>query len=121
MHQWAAYESGTPRENILQWEGESEADYRAALSADCDQIRAAIQTGFGETQVHVLAYPSGKSDTLAQTVLAENGFDITFTTETGSNTLVRGLPQSLLGLNRFTMSQAVSVDQLLEWVSSARG
>lgn len=42
MHQWGPYEStDQPRETILPLEGESEADYRAALSADCQKIRQA--------------------------------------------------------------------------------
>ena len=56
MHQWGPYEStDQPRETILPLEGESEADYRAALSADCQKIRQAIQNGTGEENVHVIA------------------------------------------------------------------
>ena len=44
MHQWGPYEStDQPRETILPLDGESEADYRAALSADCQKIRQASQ------------------------------------------------------------------------------
>ena len=45
-----------------------------------------------------MAYPSGKWNDLAQQVLLENGFDITFTTAPGCALLVKGDPQSLLGL-----------------------
>lgn len=122
MHQWGPYESVRPaRENILPLEGESEEDYRSLLSDDCQKIRQAITEGTGEKTVHVLAYPSGQFDTLSQVTLLENGFDITFTTLEGSNTLIQGQPQSLLGLHRFNMNQAVSVEQTLAWVSSARG
>ena len=101
MHQWAPYEdSDQPRENILALEGESEEDYRSLLSADCQKIRQVIQEGMGEASVHVMAYPSGQLDTLSQVTLLENGFDITFTTQVGSNTLIKGQPQSLLGLHR---------------------
>ena len=122
MHQWGPYEStDQPRETILPLEGESEADYRAALSADCQKIRQAIQNGTGEENVHVIAYPSGRYNSLAQVTLLENGFDISFTTEEGTNTLIKGQPQSLLGLHRYNMNQSVSVEQLMEWVSPARG
>ena len=122
MHQWAPYEdSDQPRENILALEGESEEDYRSLLSADCQKIRQVIQEGMGEASVHVMAYPSGQFDTLSQVTLLENGFDITFTTQVGSNTLIKGQPQSLLGLHRYNMNESVSVEQMLEWVSPARG
>ena len=122
MHQWGPYEStDQPRETILPFEGESEADYRASLSADCQKIRQAIQNGTGEENVHVIAYPSGRYNSLAQVTLLENGFDISFTTEEGTNTLIKGQPQSLLGLHRYNMNQSVSVEQLMEWVSPARG
>lgn len=122
MHQWAPYEdSDQPRENILALEGESEEDYRSLLSADCQKIRQVIQEGMGEASVHVMAYPSGQFDTLSQVTLLENGFDITFTTQVGSNTLIKGQPQSLLGLHRYNMNESVSVEQMLEWISPARG
>lgn len=122
MHQWAPYEdSDQPRENILALEGESEEDYRSLLSADCQKIRQVVQEGMGEASVHVMAYPSGQFDTLSQVTLLENGFDITFTTQVGSNTLIKGQPQSLLGLHRYNMNESVSVEQMLEWVSPARG
>ena len=122
MHQWAPYEdSDQPRENILALEGESEEDYRSLLSADCQKIRQVIQEGMGEASVHVMAYPSGQFDALSQVTLLENGFDITFTTQVGSNTLIKGQPQSLLGLHRYNMNESVSVEQMLEWVSPARG
>ena len=73
MHQWGPYEStDQPRETILPLEGESEADYRASLSADCQKIRQAIQNGTGEENVHVIAYPSGRYNSLAQVTLLEN-------------------------------------------------
>ena len=53
--------------------------------------------------------------------MLENGFDISFTTAEGTNTLIKGQPQSLLGLHRYNMNQSVSVEQLMEWVSPARG
>ena len=121
MHQWAPYEEGQARENILRWEGESEEDYRLALSEDCSLIRQVILAETGEDTVRSVAYPSGLYDDLAQVTLLENGFDITFSTQVGCNTLVKGQPQTLLGLCRYNMNESVSVEQLLEWVSSARG
>ena len=121
MHQWADYESGRARQNILRWEDESEEDYRNALTEDCEKERQAILDNTTESSVHVLAYPGGANDILAQETLQENGFDVTFTITPGCNTLVRGIPQSLIGMKRYNICESVSVDQVLEWVSAARG
>lgn len=121
MHQWADYESGRARQNILRWEDESEEDYRKALTEDCEKERQAILDNTTESSVHVLAYPGGANDILAQETLQENGFDVTFTITPGCNTLVRGIPQSLIGMKRYNICESVSVDQVLEWVSAARG
>lgn len=122
MHQCKAFEgTDAARESILPLDGEREADYRAALTEDCRQMRRLLEESIGEPNAHVLAYPGGYYNPLAQVTLLENGFDMTFTTEMVSNTLLKGLPQSLLDLGRYNMNQAVSVEQLLAWVSSARG
>lgn len=84
-------------------------------------MRRLLEKSIGETNIHVLSYPGGYYNTLAQVTLLENGFDMTFTTEMVSCTLLKGLPQSLLDLGRYNINQAVSVEQLLAWVSSARG
>ena len=119
MHQWGPYEdSDQPRENLLPLEGESEEDYRAALSADCETIRREIQEGTGEEDVRVIAFPGGYYDILSLVTLLENGFDISFSTEIGTNTLIKGLDQSLLALDRYNMNGSVSPEQMLEWISS---
>ena len=119
MHQWGPYEdSDQPRENLLPLEGESEEDYRAALSADCETIRREIQEGTGEEDVHVIAFPGGYYDILSLVTLLENGFDISFSTEIGTNTLIKGLDQSLLALDRYNMNGSVSPEQMLEWIRS---
>ena len=121
MHQAGAFEAtATPRENILPLDGESEADYRAALTKDCQAICQLIHDSTGETKIHALAYPGGYYDILTQVTLLENGFDMTFTTQVGSNTLVKGLPQSLLGLRRYNINQTISVEQILALANSTR-
>ena len=111
-------DSDQPRENLLPLEGESEEDYRAALSADCETIRREIQEGTGEEDVHVIAFPGGYYDILSLVTLLENGFDISFSTEIGTNILIKGLDQSLLALDRYNMNGSVSPEQMLEWIRS---
>lgn len=121
MHQWAPYESGRARENILRWEGEDEDSYISLLTADCAAIRKALVEGTGQKRVNVMAFPSGMYDVLSQEVLQENGFDVTFGYGHASAVLIKGMPQSLLSVNRYAVSGTVSVETLLEWVSGARG
>ena len=120
MHQWPPYEAGRARENILRWKGEGEAAYREALAADCEIIRQEIMSGTGQERVHVMAFPEGQYDTLAQVTLLENGFDITFSTRSGMNTLVKGMPQTLLSLHRFNITDSVSPEALLELLSAGK-
>lgn len=117
MHQWAPYEKGQARENILIWPDEDEWEYAKTLSEDLKRSRKEIGEGTGESNVHVLGYPSGASNTLAQAVLLENGFDVTFSTVRDVNTLVRGLPQSLLCLRRFGVDSTITSEELVRLVS----
>ena len=71
------------------------------LRAEIRAARAATDRPFGVN----LMLMDPHIDQLAQVVLLENGFDITFTTQPGDNTLVRGMPQSLLGLDRYTVGE----------------
>jgi len=116
MHQWPPFEDGTAvRENILPLPGESEADYVSALTADFTESREAIEAATGEP-VDVLAYPTGVYSDLTQSTLQQLGVEVTLTTNPGVNTIVRGLPQSLLALKRFGMNDTVSVEAMLEMI-----
>ena len=67
----------------------------------------------------VLAYPGGYYDTLSQAVLNQNGYEITLSAGHGSNTIIKGLPQSLYAMKRFTMNEGVSVETMLDWISQS--
>ena len=62
------------------------------------------------------AFPYGRHEKLAEAVLAEYGYKITFTTDPGKNEILKGLPQTLYGLNRYTISGAMSGNDLLELI-----
>lgn len=116
MHQWAPYEvneSGDAleniRENILKLETETETEYREALKADIQKMNQEMQENLGEGQTAIaLAYPSGKQDTLTNVVLQENGIKATVTIDEGMNEIIKGLPQSLIGLKRYNMDESVT-------------
>jgi|GEM_PF-7126681 len=121
MHQWPPFESGDRvRSSAVRFPDETEEEFRAAMAEDIRLIREAITGATGE-RVHVFAYPNGRYDALSQQILAENGFDVTFTTRHGSNIVTVGDPSTLMLMDRFTMSGDVSVETLLQWVSVASG
>jgi len=112
MHQAAHLEKGTARTSVAPLPDETEEDYLAALEDDIRAGIAQLEEASGEP-VFALAYPNGIMTEEAAAVFRENGIVITFSTEYRSNTLVRGLPQSLLGLGRFTVTDSVSGEELI--------
>lgn len=115
MHQAAFLEEGRARENILRWPGESEAEYIEILRADHQRIVDAVYANVGET-VFAIAFPHGIYDVLSQAVLIEMGMRVTVGVTPGFNTIIMGLPQSLLSLNRFTITNDTSIDRLLAYL-----
>lgn len=114
MHQWEPFEEGTFREGILPLEGESEQEYIQAFTQDLTRSRTEIQENTTET-VTALAYPGGRSTQLAQVLCGQLGLKATMTTEPRVNTLVKGLPQCLYGLGRFSVDD-ISGEALLELI-----
>jgi peptidoglycan/xylan/chitin deacetylase (PgdA/CDA1 family) len=115
MHQWPDYESGTARESVLRLEGESEEDYIKLFSDDCTKIREVIEQEMGGN-VHAISYPHGDHDNLSDVLLAEEGYDISFTVDSGVNVLVKGMEQSLLRMKRNNVDNDTTDEQLLEMI-----
>lgn len=112
IHQVEGLDDDPIRPGILQMEGEDEAEYIRFLRDDAKTMKSVLLS-MGE-YMKVLAYPHGKYSQLADIILAEEGIDITVTTDVRVNTLVKGLPQSLMRLGRFSMERDVTAAQLLE-------
>ena len=116
MHQWKPYETGENiRETILPLPQETEDDYIAALTEDiAAQKKLFRENGIPESTV--LAFPSGKYTQLTDAVLLENGCKVTVTTDsTGTNTIICGLPQSLLDLGRLNVAADITPEMLLSY------
>jgi peptidoglycan/xylan/chitin deacetylase (PgdA/CDA1 family) len=120
MHQSELYETGQARTTVAQFDGESEADYIAALRADFAENSSLLESATGQ-KVQVLAYPQGVYSDLTQAVFAQEGATVTLGTSQGCNTVVRGLPQTLFGMHRYGINDDVSVEELLSYVEPARG
>ncbi len=118
MHMWKPFEDEDtePRDNILRKEGETEKDYIASLEYDmARQNEAFLSMGIEEPKA--LAFPEGEYDLLADVILQQNGIKATFTTDrTRVNTLVKGLPQSLVDLGRLNLAPWTSERTMLDYL-----
>jgi len=112
MHQWAPFEEGRARENVLIWPDECEHEYAAILRADHLAICQLIYTELGE-EVISITFPHGMYDELSQHILTTVGIRVSFTSNPGMNTIIMGLPQSLLALNRFNITDCIGEVELL--------
>ena len=61
----------------------------------------------------ILAYPYGAHETLSEILLQEAGIYATVTISPGINTIVKGIPQSLLCMNRFNIDESMTGEGLL--------
>ena len=113
MHQSDSLDVVDYRRGVLPREGEAEADYIAAFRADFERSKAQIEGATGHA-ADVFAYPHGQSVPLSEALLREMGVRVTLTIAPHSNILVRGLPQSLLQLGRYDMTDGVSPERMLE-------
>lgn len=104
MHQWPPFEEVRPaRENMLPLSGESETDYIHAVQTDAAR-EAETFAAFGIPAPDVIAFPEGAHADLTDVVLRECGYKVTLTTdESRVNTVVVGLPQTLIDLGRMTV------------------
>lgn len=112
LHQAAQFEQGTARISVSPLPDEKEADYLAVLENDIRISRTRLEEITGEP-VFALAYPGGMMTDEAAAVFRDNGITVTFSTEYRSNTLVKGLPQSLLGLGRYTITEEMTGEALV--------
>ncbi|MCL1794940.1 MAG: polysaccharide deacetylase family protein [Oscillospiraceae bacterium] len=107
------------RQGILRLHGESEQEYIAALRADIEAFAALYEQNMGHRPT-AFAFPYGKHELLAEALLLEYGFKMTFTTQIGANEIIKGLPQSLYGLCRYTVSGEMSGAELIELLSEGK-
>lgn len=100
------------RQGILPREEESEWEYAEFLRQDYEAMARLLGRSPG-----VLAYPHGAYSELSEVILSQLGVYATVTIEQKTNTIVRGLPQSLRQLGRYYMTEAISGRQLLDLLS----
>ena len=100
------------RQGILRREDETEEAYAAFLREDCRRQNELLRPILGG-DVDILAYPYGAHETLSEILLQEAGIYATVTISPGINTIVKGIPQSLLCMNRFNIDESMTGEGLL--------
>lgn len=111
MHAVEGRDGINVRRGVLRKDGESYHDYVLALENDCAQMQKAL--GFKPT---VFSYPYGAHSDEAHAVLKSLGYFATVTTNSGSNKILKGFPESLYNLNRFNVTATTMAHQLLKTI-----
>jgi peptidoglycan/xylan/chitin deacetylase (PgdA/CDA1 family) len=119
MHLYPPFEPNPEscRDGMARLPGESEKDYIAALRQDIESYINLYEQKMGK-RLEIFSFPSGKYNNYIEVLLCEYGIKATFTLKDGENEILKGLPQSLYGLNRCTVSGAMSADDLLRLLES---
>ena len=117
MHQWELFEEAAPvRKNILPLASEAEADYTALLTAD-HQKELALLKDWGVKEFSVIAYPGGETCPLTEEVMQDLGAKVTLTTDRERiNTVTQKQPETLIGMGRLSINEAVSDQELLDYL-----
>ena len=116
MHQAEKYESGDKvRECTVELKNETEGEFIKALTDDYNKMEQIFEEKM-DKKITALAYPHGEYSTLSSVVLKSLGVKATFGTVAKSNTIIKGLPQSLIGLNRYNICEEVSTENLLSFI-----
>ena len=117
MHQSEAYEIGmgnpSPRMDMGRLDGEGEMAYIDAVRSDFVHSWADIHKATDESFLLTLSYPRGVWTNEAAAVLREMGVKMTFSTEEGVHTVVRGLEQSLYCIKRFNIDGNMTAEDIL--------
>ncbi len=115
MHQWAPYEGGIARENILRLNGETIMDYVLKLRQDIEKSRAKIEGELGK-KLYAVAYPSGRYDNVTELTLRNMDIKVTLATTMGINYIKKGDLSTLYRMNRYNMNNNVSCDVLMSMI-----
>lgn len=115
LHEVEGRDPDPVRKGILRRADETEEEYIAFLRDDIRRESELLYPILGK-DVDILAFPYGLHDTLSEMLLNEAGIYATVTTWPGENTIVKGIPQSLLSMNRYNITEDLTGEDLLALV-----
>lgn len=113
LHQWAPLEIGVARSSVLQLESESDQEYIQVITADYLRSKSEIENNTSET-VNVFSYPGGAYSDFSEQILSSLGVMVTVSVNPATNTIVRGQPESLFALNRYSMDSVTDINLVLQ-------
>lgn len=116
MHQVASLDGEDCRQGVYPRPGETEEEYIKAFREDFRLSKEGLTENTGSS-VSVYAYPYGFHTAFSEALLSELGIRVSLTVEPGMNTILQGLPQSLLCLKRYTVTDTISAEELLDMLS----
>jgi len=102
------------RQGIHPMSGETEKEYVKAFISDFTRSKEDIENSVGNV-VNVYAYPFGYHTKFCEVLLRQMGVKVTMTADgSGVNSVLKGLPQSTLGLKRYNITDRLTGDELLQ-------
>lgn len=107
MHQ-SEKTNQNPRMGAKKYDGETDKEFAASFKADFAEYEKNVPI----TLVSAYSYPYGNHCTVSDVCIRELGINITFTTEEGENTIVKGIGQTMYNLKRFSLSEDNSQEKL---------
>lgn len=119
MHQLISYGYGG-RDGMLPMDGESGADYRAALLADLEQFRRRRE-GRASTELIALAFPFGYYSRETDDILEAAGVAATFTIDERVNRLIPHNTRTLRMMGRFNVTEEWSGEALVDRLNWCTG
>lgn len=119
MHQSYEHENAQNiRESVLKLENEDTASYLASLENDYKTFDMILFNNAGFRN-YAIAYPHGEYSEESEEILKRLGCYISFSTEfSQKNILTQGELDSLRVLNRFTISESIFPEQLIQMIES---
>ena len=114
MHQVENLDKAPVRQGVLKFDDESEADYIKFFCEDITKSIEQIENSIGN-KVTILSYPYGNLSDLSEAICNDIlGIKSTVTTNQDYNTIIKGLNQSLYGLNRIYVVEDSNIIELLQ-------
>lgn len=94
-------------------ENEDEETYINTIKTDIIKATDELKENVGNRQF-VFTYPYGAYDSLTEKIMEELGFEITVTTDSGINHVVRNDKKSLLKLKRYNITNETDIEEILK-------
>lgn len=120
MHQVSAFGESEKREIIQPYEGESVDDFYYAVCDDFTKSKQLLEP-ITNKSVTALSYPHGIFSKESEIALVATGADMTFGIIDADNIIMKGVPQTMLGLNRYSVNDTTTAQLLLNNVLNAHG